>query len=121
MKKINYILVLAIILLSSCDFNKANRQSISVRKTESKFQFNASFPERKTGKVFDYIEKTLHSDRIFSSTHDDRDVEINLGDTIKFHLKSERGAIEILVRKQDNSFKHFKQIEQMCNGIKSVL
>lgn len=113
MKHIGYTFsVICLMLMSGCDFiKKSSGQSITIKKTDSKFQFKASFPEYKTGKVYDYIEEVLLNTHIFAGNNDIKNVALNLGDTLRFRLKAEPGDVEIMMHKPDNTEIHARQIE----------
>ena len=122
MKKVALVFAaITITLLLACNFGSSHNQSITVKKTDSKYQFKASFPERKTGKVLSYIKKTLKEDRLFRESQESKESDVNLGDTVKFHLKSGPGQIEITFWKMENSFLGYQKLEKMCIHIKEVL
>jgi hypothetical protein len=122
MKDIELILIaMGLTFLLSCNSRNANSQSITIKKTDSKFEFKASFPERKTSKVVSYIEKALDENKLFSDSLAVTNADFNLGDTTKFHLKSQPGMLEITFRKIDNSKIGYQQLEKMCLGIKEEL
>lgn len=122
MKKIEPIFVaLLLVLMLGCNIGDSDSQSITIKKTETKYQLKASFPVRKTSKVFNYIKGALNEDKLFRDPEALKDADINLGDTLKFHLRSAPGLVEITFRKTDNSFKSYQQMEGMCAGIRRVL
>ncbi len=121
MKNINsFLAILCILILSSCNFG-SNRKSIKVEKTLNKFRFEASYPEHKTKKVVAFIEQTLKEDNLFKTSESVKDSQINLGDSIKFYLKSNPGYIEVEFVKNNNSETAFHKLENMCMGIKEQL
>jgi hypothetical protein len=99
-------LISAIILstiMFGCRFNDSNSQSIAIQKNEAGYNFEASYPKRKTGMVIAYIENTL-KEKLFLSGDGNKDIAMTLADQTKFHLKFEPGFIEIDFKKQENSF-----------------
>lgn len=104
-----------------CNFGNRNGHSIAVTKTSSSYQFKAKFPDRKTTQVLNYIKQTLHEDKLFSNPEQDRDSEINLGDTLRFHLSTAPGKVGLHFNWQDNSPQNCKKLEDLCAGIKSKL
>jgi len=122
MKRISIMLaIVGIALASGCGFDSnSNRQSITVQKTDASYQFKASYPKKKTAEVITYVENTLKDGQLFGGDGVS-DSDINLGDSIKFHLQSEPGFIAIEFKKMDNSFGAYQKMERMCIGIKKIL
>ncbi len=122
MKRISIVLAFVGIAMGlGCGFdNNSNRQSISVRKTDASYQFKASYPKKRTNEVITYVENTLKDGQLFGRDGIN-DADINLGDSIKFHLQSEPGFIAIEFTKTDNSFGAYQKMERMCVGIKKIL
>jgi len=119
MKRIGMIIAIVGIALGlGCGFDgNSNRQSISVRKTDASYQFKASYPKKRTADVITYVENTLKDGQLFGRGGIS-DSDINLGDSIKFHLQSEPGFIAIEFKKTGNSFGAYQKMERMCIGIK---
>jgi hypothetical protein len=87
MKKIVTLILASCLWLVGCNLNgNSGSQSIAIKKTDTKYQFTAEFPKRKTDKVFKYIKQSLNEDKLFSNLEDHKDTDVNLGDSIKFHL-----------------------------------
>lgn len=121
MKKLTLILAALTIICSACEFKKSNSQSIAIKKTDRKYQLKASFPERKTAKVFGYIKHSLNENKLFRDPESLKESEVNLGDTMRFYLKSAPGLVEITFRKTDNTFNSYHKLEKMCAELKGVL
>ncbi len=122
MKNLYYLIAMICTSLFGCNFEGGSQnQSISVKNNESGYSFDASFPERKMEKVVGYIEKTLNADDLFLTPSDVKDSEVNLGDSVKFYLKSSPGNIEIDFKKRDNSEASYLKLVRLCTGIKDVL
>lgn len=120
MKNKLYLVALICAMLAACNYNGSS-QSISVRKTEAAYNFEASYPERKTAKVIAYIESTLKDDHLFPTEKSELNSEVVLTDSTRFYLKAEPGFIIIDVKKQKNSFTSYKKMEKLCMGIKDVI
>jgi hypothetical protein len=122
MKKTILCFTLCAIIATGCNFgNNADNISITVKKTDPNYKFTAEYPARKTAEVIKYINKSLDKDKLLSNPYDSKDVNINLGDTVRFHLISEPGYLEIYFKKMDNSRLSYRKLEEMCVGIKEVL
>ena len=122
MKRIGIVLVfVGITIATACKFGAdSDKQSITVRKTDTTYRFKASYPKRKTTEVLNYVERTLKQEQLFG-TDGIKDSDVILGDSIKFHLQSEPGFIAIDFKKTDNSFESCQKMESMCIGIKKIL
>lgn len=121
MKKIILTFAGLTIMLSACEFKNSNNQSIAIKKTDSKYQLKASFPERKTARVFGYIKRSLNEDKLFRNPESLKESDVNLGDTMRFHLRSAPGLVEITFKKMDNTLKGYHKLEKMCAELKRVL
>jgi hypothetical protein len=106
--------------LLGCGFGNSNRQSISVKKTANTYEFEATYPAEKTAKVSAYLASRLKGKKLFDADGYS-DSDLNLGDTMKFHLKAKLGFISISFKKDENSFPAYRQLESFCTGIKGVL
>ncbi len=114
-------LALFAVLASGCKFSgSADSQSISIRNTAEGYNFQASYPERKSKSVVDYVEGTLKDNRIFDAA-EKKDAEIVLGDGSRFYLKAYPGYIEIDFKKNKNSFTAYQKLKELCAGIKDTL
>ncbi|MFI5451970.1 hypothetical protein ACHMWN_07405 [Pedobacter sp. UC225_61] len=120
MKNKHYLFAIICCLVFGCNLNQSN-QSISVKKTEGAYNFEASYPERKTAKVIAYIESTLKEDDLFSTVKSKHNSEVVLKDNTRFYLKAEPGFIIIDVKKQKNSLTSYQKMEKLCMGIKDVI
>jgi hypothetical protein len=122
MKKIILFIAIGTMMFMGCGLDMdSDNQSITVKRNEFKYQFTAEFPKRKTEQVIKYINTTLNEEKLFTDPNEQKDTIISLGDTVRFHLVSEPGYIEIKFRKTDNPPSSYKKLEQMCMGIKDVL
>ncbi|MFD0939232.1 hypothetical protein [Pedobacter boryungensis] len=115
----NYLIALICFVLFGCNSNQSS-QSISVKKTEAAYNFEASYPEKKTAKVISYIESTIKDD-LFSTVNSKHNAEVLLNDSTKFYLKAEPGFIIIDFKKQKNSITSYQKLEKLCMGIKEVI
>lgn len=112
----------ASLLLSGCDFaDHHNGQSITIKNSDSKYSLNATFNHRKLPKIMTYLEKALDNDKLFSGPRDFKDSDINMGDTLKFHLEVSANELEIKFRKNENSYHAYRRLERTCNGFKQLL
>ncbi|WP_199138737.1 hypothetical protein [Pedobacter sp. ASV12] len=121
MKRIYLMVALVAVLASGCKFGgHADSQSISIRNTNEGYNFQASYPERKSKYVVDYVERTLKDDRIFDAA-EKKDAEIVLGDGSRFYLKAYPGYVEIDFKKNKNSFTSYQKLKELCAGVKDTL
>lgn len=68
MKNVNYLIVLISATLFGCNFSgNSDNLSISVKSTDSGYNFEASYPENKTEKVVAYLEKSLLDDSLYTA------------------------------------------------------
>jgi hypothetical protein len=112
----------ASLFLSGCDFaNHSNSQSLTIKRSESKFSLEATFNPRKLPKVMAYLEKSLGEPKLFSGPKDFRDSEVNLGDTLKFDMRVSSNSIVIKFRKMENSFNSYRKLESTCREFKKAL
>jgi len=121
MKKLNSVLVIIVgVFAMSCNLTSDN-QSIKVEKTATVFRFEASYPKYKTKKVIAYIENSLNDNELFTKVDDEKDLELNSHNRMKFHLHAKPGYIEIKFFKNNNSETGYNQLESLCQGIKEEL
>ncbi|WP_152969711.1 hypothetical protein [Pedobacter sp. Hv1] len=117
-----YLSMLLAALGLSCNFRSASDNlSISVKNNDAGYNFEATYPERKTDKVVAYLEKALQDDQLFTASSDIKNVNVVLSDSTAFYLKAEPGFIVIDFKKQMNSFTSYKKMEEVCLGLKELL
>lgn len=105
-----------------CNFRDGSDDlSISVKNNEAGYNFEATYPERKTEKVVAYLEKELQNDELFTASSDIKNMDVVLADSTRFYLKSEPGFIVIDFKKQKNSFSSYQKMEKVCAGLKELL
>lgn len=121
MKKLILLITVNSMLLLSCNFGNRNGQSITVKKTSTTYSFSAEFPKWKTSKVLHYLKQNLHEDRLFRDPEDKKSSLISLGDTLKFHLSTEPGRLNLSFNRTDNSARNCEKLENLCAGIRGVL
>lgn len=119
--KILFPIFVLLATIFGCNPGNRNGISITVKSSESSYHFEASYPERKTKKVQDYVKKTLGQDELFAHSNGSLRTEVILSDTLKFSLSSATGYIAIDFKKQDNTYAMYKKLENMCQGIKEQL
>lgn len=117
-----YLSILLTILGLGCNFRSASDNlSISVKNNDAGYNFEATYPERKTDKVVAYLEKALQDEQLFTAPSDIKNVNVVLPDSTAFYLKAEPGFIVIDFKKQKNSFSSYKKMEEVCAGLKELL
>lgn len=115
----NLVLLMALLIFQGCTMGSDNGpQSIEVSRTNLNYRFKAQFPEAKSNKVFSYVERELKIGKLFKK---DIDTIIRLTNGAKFDLTSGKRKIEIEFTKKDNTETSWKQLEQLCMGIKGEL
>ena len=95
--------------------------SISVVDTDDTYALTATFNEDYTGRVQDYINRSIKPNSLFRSTHDYFNVITTLADKTEFHVKESPGELEIDFDKRKNSAASYQRVKKMCEGISNVL
>ncbi len=122
MKKLIPFLVLSTMIATGCGFmGNSQNKSISVRKNDAGYKFTAEFPRRKTETVIKYINTTFQGKRMFVNPYEPIDTQVNIGDSVRFHLITEPGYVKVDFKKMENTEVSYKKLERMCAGIKDVL
>ncbi len=123
MNKIGIALALvASLLLNACGFNNNNR-NISLRTSDSKNEltFTAKYPDRKTKKVQDYIEKFCEKDQLFEAATDAKKTAIKLADGTQFELSHKPGYLSIDFDRDKNSAASYDKMKEMIAGFGNAL
>lgn len=111
--------IIMVIMFFACKLNSSGgRQSITVKSSESNYQFKAEFPEYKTDRVFKYIERQLDTTRLFQQ---DNDQDIQFDDHMKFRLRSTNGFLELRFSKNENAEVAWQKLQRLCMGVKEEL
>ena len=114
------ILILTVVLLFGCSFNDEN-QSVKIEKNSSGYNFEATYPERKTKDVVAYLDKNLKQDNPYKSENEQIDADVVLPNDAAFYLKTRPGLIVINFKKQKNNEANYQRLEKLCLGIKEEL
>jgi hypothetical protein len=95
--------------------------TISVSETKHKLNLSASFPDRDSKKVHDYIKSQLN----MSDLTDMQSVEIKHYETpdykMRFYIKSRNGSIRIVFDKDENTLAAYRKLKKTGEGLKKVL
>ena len=103
------------LLIGACNSNRGHI-SITTKDKGTSLKFTASYPENKTAKAQQYIEKSFKEDRIFNAPNDSKKVEIRLVDGTHFNLTYEPGYLAIHFDRNKNSNGSYQQMKKMIAG-----
>jgi hypothetical protein len=113
------IMSLTLFIMSSC--NKSDNLSISVKDTDSRYQFSARYDRKKTIAVQQFVNTALKPNRIFADHEEELKKDIKLDDGSEFHLDSSLGDFVIEFEKDKNSDTAYENVKKLCKGVKEVI
>ncbi|WP_428329014.1 hypothetical protein [Mucilaginibacter sp.] len=99
----------------------SNDISIAVTNTNDDYSLTATYDPSQTGRVQDYINKSIAPNGLFKSDHDYFDVTTTLQDHTNFYIKASPGKLTIDIDKKKNSYSSYMRIKKMCEGVGNVL
>lgn len=94
---------------------------IKVSETKETYHFSASFEEKRTMKVYRYINRSIKPNGLFVSEDDRLDVTTELSDKTRFHIKADKGELEISFNKRENSKESYERIKRMCGELGEIV
>jgi hypothetical protein len=121
MKKIKIIMFgLLVMMMTACNLNSSGL-SVTVKKTDERYEFKATYPDRKTPKVNDYLKKAFKNedDTLFLQVEGGKEVVLANGTT--FYIRSNPGIIELELLKKKNTSVGYHYFEELIEGIRDVL
>lgn len=95
--------------------------NISVNENVDTYSFTAHYDAASTGRVYNYLNKSISPDRLGNSENDYFDVTTSLPDRTNFYVKESPGKLKIVLDKKRNSYSSYMRIKKMCEGIKNLL
>ena len=103
-------------------FSNSDDVSISIQESDDIYKMSASFDERKTRKVKNYISDYTGDNGLFKSGGNVvMDAATTFGDNIKVYIKFRPGKLKIKLDKDENSEEAYNEVKDMCEGIKELL
>ncbi len=123
--KIRFFIITAcfffICLFSSCFHynNHGDNVSISIQESDDEYRLKASFNERDTREIQNFIRDFTEQKEIFNSQNEH--IELTLDDDTKFSIRSHRGQLNIKFDKEENSSASYERIKDMYEGVKELL
>jgi hypothetical protein len=94
---------------------------IKVSETRDTYHFSASFEEKRTMKVYRFINRSIKPNGLFVSDDDRLDVTTELSDKTRFHIKAYKGELEISFNKRENSKESYERIKTMCGELGEIV
>lgn len=103
-------------------FSNSDDVSISIQESDDVYKMSASFDERKTRKVKNYIsDYTGESGPFKSGGNIVMDATTTFGNNITVYIKFRPGRLKIKLDKDENSEEAYNEVKDMCEGIKELL
>jgi hypothetical protein len=103
-------------------FSNSDDVSISIRESDEVYKMSASFDERKTRMVKNYISDYTGDNGLFKSGGNVvMDAETTFGDNINVYIKFRPGQLKIKLDKDENSEQAYREVKDMCEGIRELL
>jgi hypothetical protein len=81
----------------------------------------ASFNANRTEAIEDYMDRELGEQSDMSFINTTIDGRIALNDHTSFYIKKYPGYLQIKLDKYENSGDSYRQVRDMCQGIKNIL
>ena len=98
-----------------------NDISISVSETKHEFKLSASFPDKDSKEVHDYLKSRLN----MTDLSDMSAVEIENYETpdykMRFYIRSRNGSIKIILDKDENTLAAYHKLKKTSEGLKKLL
>ena len=102
-------------------FSNSDDVSISIQESDDVYKMSASFDERKTRKVKNYISDYTGDGLFQSGGNVVMDAKTTYGDNINVYIKFRPGRLKIKLDKDENSEEAYNEVKDMCEGIKELL
>jgi acetoin utilization deacetylase AcuC-like enzyme len=119
-KRSNLFYALLCSLLLSCGYHD-NNTSISYRDKDQYYSMNANFSEKRMRTVERYMNERIGRKNNISFSNTQTNAMFTLDDGTKFHMEKYPGHIEIKLDKTENTHKAYRNIKEMCEGMKNVI
>lgn len=105
--------------LSSCFSYHSNNVSVKINDDEEQYTLSATYQERKTTAVQNYINEYAGGENIISRGR--ADATVTLDDDTEFYIRSKKGKLKIKFDKEENSAAAYEKVKAMCQGIKEIV
>lgn len=120
MKKRVSLFILACLVIASCRHHHGNT-SISFSESDHYYSMKALFPKSKIRQVDHFMDRYIGNRSNMSFVNTRIDGQISLDDHTSFYIKKRSGYLFIKLDKDENSEESYKQVREMCQGIKALL
>lgn len=112
-------------MLLCCTFISCwhHRNDISIQYSESheSYSMDAWFNENRTRAVEEYMDDQIGKRNHISFANSQIDGRVGLDDRTTFFIKKFTGHLKIKLDKRENSADSYREIKNMCEGIKEVV
>ena len=116
------------LVLTQCDSGKTESSIVSnelttVRVTETKttYTLDASFRGDKASQFYQYLNSAVSPAAQFDFEEGDLETSTSLDDGTKFHIKSERGELQLIFDKSSNSHESYRRMKKIYEGLKGLV
>jgi hypothetical protein len=129
MKKVAAIsLCLLAFILIQCNSGKTESSTVSnqlttvkVTETKTTYTLDASFTRDKASQFYRYINNAVSPDAQFAFEDGDLETSTSLDDGTKFHIKSQRGELQLIFDKATNSHESYRRMKKIYEGLKGIV
>lgn len=101
--------------------NSHHNTAISISETKDTYKMSAWFNTAKTNDVHKFMDQKLGNRNKISFVNSEMDATVTLDDHTTFYIRSLPGDLEIKLNKNENSQESYKEVKEMCEGIKAVI
>lgn len=124
MKK-NFALIIMVFvasaIISSCLHKRHHDICIAINESEEEYKFCATFDERKTREVQNYIEQYAAANLVVNPSKSQFEGDISIDDNASVNVKTNEGCLKIKFNKEENTQYAYERVKDMCEGIKELL
>ncbi|WP_316804760.1 hypothetical protein [Pedobacter nototheniae] len=118
MKFLIYIISIVLCTLSFGCNRRNNNLNVSIRDTNSSYDFKAEYPEDKTKNLEKFLDSALNEKL---SLDEDLDLVITLQNGQKVDLKASAGIIEMNFKKAGSTAGGYLQVKKIAEGANKIL
>ena len=93
----------------------------SVSEDADSYVFSASYGTEMTGRIYNYVNKSISPNQLGNSESDYFDVTTSLDDKTEVHIKESPGKLKIMLDKRKNPSASYYRIKGICEGVKKLL
>lgn len=129
MKKVAIIFFcLLALVLTQCDSGKVESSTVSnqlttvkVTETKTTYTLDASFTRDKASQFYQYINNAVSPAAQFDFEDGDLETSTSLDDGTKFHIKSQRGELQLIFDKTSNNHESYRRMKKIYEGLKGIV